>query len=309
MSFDRLIERIAKLQNPTVVGLDSCLDYVPEEIKNSVREQYKGGFEFAAECIWRFNKGIIDAIYDIVPAIKPQAAYYEMYGWRGMKVLADTVEYAKSKGIFVIIDGKRNDIGSTMQAYATAHLGKTKIDDELHQAFGGDALTVNGYLGSDGIKPLIDACIKYDKGIFILVKTSNPSSGELQDKMIDDLPVYSHMGLMCEEYGKGNIGEYGYSAVGAVVGATYARQLNELRKMLPGTFFLIPGYGAQGGGGKEVAGAFDKNGLGGIVNSSRGIICAYQKQNRSGNDFAIAAREEAIRMKQDILKYIGEIKL
>ncbi|MDE5946296.1 MAG: orotidine-5'-phosphate decarboxylase [Oscillospiraceae bacterium] len=305
MSFDRLIEKIKETKNPSVVGLDPKLDYVPEYIKNRCFEENGVNLESASKAILLFNKMIIDEIYDIVPAIKPQAAYYEMYGYSGVKALEETIKYAKSKGMFVITDGKRNDIGATMEAYTIAHLGKVSIGDVEFEPFGADALTVNGYLGTDGISPLLKECEKSDKGIFVLVKTSNPSSGELQDKLIDNVPVYSVMGDMCEEWGKNQIGKYNYSSVGAVVGATYPEQLSELRKRLPHTMFLVPGYGAQGGGAQGVAGAFDENGLGAIVNSSRAIICAYKKEGCDEKDFAKAARREALRMRDDICSYIN----
>ena len=244
-----------------------------------------------------------------MPAVKPQAAYYEMYGWQGVKALTETIAYAKAKGMFVITDGKRNDIGTTMEAYATAHLGATDVAGGSIEAFGADALTVNGYLGSDGIKPLAGICKERDKGIFVLVKTSNPSSGELQDmKLENGATVYEQMGRMCESWGEELMGKYGYSAVGAVVGATYPGQLAEMREKAPHTFFLVPGYGAQGGGAEDAKNAFDKNGLGAIINSSRGIMCAWKKQGLTEEDFAEAARTEALRMKDDILSTIGEIK-
>ena len=249
---------------------------------------------------------IIDEIYDIVPAIKPQAAYYEMYGFYGVEALVKTIAYAKEKGMFVITDGKRNDIGATMEAYTTAHLGTVMVGDAECEPFGADALTVNGYLGTDGIAPLLKVCSEKDKGIFVLVKTSNKSSGELQDKLIGETPVYAVMGDMCENWGSEQIGEYGYSSVGAVVGATYPDQLTELRKRLPHTMFLVPGYGAQGGGAQGIAGAFDEKGLGAIVNSSRAIMCAYKnEENCPEQDFAKAARREAVRMKEDITAYIN----
>lgn len=311
MAFDRLIENIVKMQNPTVAGLDPKLDYVPASIKEKCFEKYGKTLEGAAEALLEFNKALIDSLYDIVPAIKPQAAYYEMYGWQGVKALSETIAYAKSKGMFVMTDGKRNDIGTTMEAYATAHFGTTSVDGEMIDAFGADALTVNGYLGTDGIKPLAKICDEKDKGIFVLVKTSNPSSGELQDMKLDtDETVYEHMGKMCEEWGGSLMGKYGYSAVGAVVGATYPQQLAEMREKLPHTFFLVPGYGAQGGGAEDVKNAFDKNGLGAIINSSRGIMCAWKKQDgMTEDDFAVAARNEAIRMRDEIIGCIGEIKL
>ena len=256
MAFDRLIEGIVKTQNPTVAGFDPKLDYVPASIKESCFEKYGKTLEGAAAALLEFNKAIIDKIYDIVPAIKPQAAYYEMYGWQGVKALCETIAYAKSKGMFVITDGKRNDIGTTMEAYATAHLGTTDVAGEEIDAFGADALTVNGYLGTDGIKPLAEICDKKDKGIFVLVKTSNPSSGELQDmKLENGSTVYAQMGSMCENWGESLMGKYGYSGVGAVVGATYPDQLAEMRAKAPHTFFLVPGYGAQGGGAQDAKNA------------------------------------------------------
>lgn len=310
MAFDRLIENIVKMQNPTVAGLDPKLDYVPESIKTKCFEKYGKTLEGAAAALFEFNKALIDALYDIVPAVKPQAAYYEMYGWQGVKALCDTIAYAKSKGMFVITDGKRNDIGTTMEAYATAHLGHTDVAGESIDAFGADALTVNGYLGTDGIKPLAKICDSDDKGIFVLVKTSNPSSGELQDmKLETNESVYEHMGKMCEDWGEDLMGKYGYSAVGAVVGATYPEQLGEMRAKLPHTFFLVPGYGAQGGGADDVKNAFDENGLGAIINSSRGIMCAWKKQGLTEDDFAVAARKEAERMRDEIVGCIGKIKL
>lgn len=310
MSLDRLIEKIAEKQNPTVAGLDPKLDYVPASIKEKCFAKYGKTLDGAAAALFEFNKALIDSLYDIVPAVKPQAAYYEMYGWQGVKALCDTIAYAKSKGMFVITDGKRNDIGTTMEAYAAAHLGTTEVGGELTEAFGADALTVNGYLGTDGIKPLASICKESDKGIFVLVKTSNPSSGELQDMKLDTSEtVYEHMGKMCEAWGSELMGEYGYSAVGAVVGATYPQQLLEMRAKAEHTFFLVPGYGAQGGGAEDVKNAFDKNGLGAVINSSRGIMCAWKKQGLSEDDFALAARNEAIRMRDEIISTIGQISL
>lgn len=304
MSLDRLIDKIIKTNNPTVAGLDPKLDFIPDFIKDESFNKFGHTLEGAADAILTFNKGLIDALYDIVPAVKPQCAYYEMYGWQGMRALYDTIEYARSKGMFIITDGKRNDIGTTMQAYANAHLGTVDIENVQEKPFGGDALTVNAYLGSDGILPLIDVCNKYDKGIFVLVKTSNKSSGELQDKNVDGEPIYKMMGNMCEKWGNELKGKHAYSGVGAVVGATYPQQLTELRQALPHTFFLVPGYGAQGGSGDDIKGAFDKEGLGAIVNSSRGIMCAYKKGNYEQTDYAMAARNEAIRMRDEINSFI-----
>lgn len=309
MSFDRLIANIRDKQNPTVAGLDPKLDYIPAYIKAAAFEKYGKNLEGAAAALLEFNKGLIDALCDIVPAVKPQAAYYEMYGWYGVRTLAETIAYAREKGMFVITDAKRNDIGTTMEAYAKAHIGSTDIEGETVQAFGGDAVTVNGYLGTDGIKPLLEICKNDDKGIFVLVKTSNPSSGELQDRVLDDgMTVYRTMGKMCEGWGSEAMGESGYSSVGAVVGATYTEQLGELRAALPHTFFLVPGYGAQGGGAKDVAPAFDENGRGAIINSSRGIMCAWKKEGCDEKDYAQAARREALRMRDEITAFIGEIK-
>jgi orotidine-5'-phosphate decarboxylase len=305
----RLIDKIVEYQNPTVAGLDPKLAYVPSFIKEKCFEKYGKNLEGAAQALFEFNKALIDALCDIVPAVKPQAAYYEMYGWQGVKALAQTIAYAKEKGMYVITDGKRNDIGTTMEAYAAAHLGATDLEGEEVEAFSADALTVNGYLGSDGINPLLKICADRDKSVFVLVKTSNPSSGELQDKKIDDKTVYETMGDMCENWGKDLRGASGYSAVGAVVGATYPEMLGELREKLPHTFFLVPGYGAQGGGANDVKFAFDKNGIGAIVNSSRGIMCAWSKEEGSSEaDFAAAARREAIRMRDDIRSVVGKMK-
>lgn len=309
MSMDLLIEKIAAMKNPTVAGLDPKLDYVPKYILDKAFAENSDPLEAAAAALYEFNKGLIDALYDIVPAIKPQAAYYEMYGWQGVRTLAKTIEYAHEKGMYVITDGKRNDIGTTMEAYATGHLGMTAINGQQVAAFNGDCLTVNGYLGSDGINPLLKVCKEFDKGIYVLVKTSNPSSGELQDQKIADKTIYEVMGEMCEKWGEELRGKYGYSAVGAVVGATYPEQLKELRAKMPHTFFLVPGYGAQGGGAKDVAFAFDEKGLGAVINSSRGIMCAYKKAGCDEHDYAKAAREEAIRMREDILSAIGDITL
>ncbi len=311
MAFDRLIEKIVEKQNPTVAGLDPKLAYIPEYIKRESFEKYGKTLGGAADAILTYNKGLIDSLSDIVPAIKPQCAYYEMYGWQGVKALAKTISYAKSKGMFVITDGKRNDIGTTMEAYAVAHLGITDIESESAEAFGADALTVNGYLGTDGIKPLLNICKNRDKGIFVLAKTSNPSSGELQNlEFVGGETVYLHMGKMCEEWGEELPGKYGYSGVGAVVGATYPEMLTELRGELPKTFFLVPGYGAQGGGANDCKGAFDKKGIGAVVNSSRGIMCAWQRETGIyEKDYAAAARREAIRMRDDLKSVIGEMSL
>jgi orotidine-5'-phosphate decarboxylase len=310
MAFDRLIEKIAQKQNPTVVGLDPMLDYVPASVRERAFTQYGKTLDGAAAAILEFNRGIIDAVADIVPAVKPQCAYYEQYGWQGMKALGETVDYAKEKGLFVIADGKRIDIGSTMQAYAAAWLGGTDVGGERLTAFGADALTVNGYLGSDTIRPLIDVCRAGDSGVFILVKTSNPSSNELQNQPFESgETLYEAMGRFCEEWGAELSGKYGYSGIGAVVGATWPMQLAQLRKMLPHTFFLVPGYGAQGGSADDVEPAFDRNGLGAVVNASRSILCAWKKLGASQEDYVACARAEAIRMRNEIMQHVGEIRL
>ena len=290
---DILIEKIKEKNNPTVAGLDPKLDFVPEFIKN----EFSSTFEGAAGAIFEFNKMLIDQLCDVVAAVKPQSAYYEMYGPEGVKTLEKTIAYAKEKGMYVITDGKRNDIGTTAEAYSIAYLGETALTDSQASAFGSDGLTVNGYLGTDGIKPFV----KDDKSIFVLVKTSNPSSGELQDlKLENGLKVYEQMAHNVNEWGKDVIGKYGYSNVGAVVGATYPEQITELRKIMPKAYFLVPGYGAQGGTAADVAKAFNADGLGAVVNASRSIMCAYKKADCDEKDFALAAREEAIRMRDDI---------
>ncbi len=308
MSFDRLIERIAKTQNPTVVGLDPTLDFIPNNIKNKAFAKHGETLKGAAAAVYRYNKLIIDGIADIVPAIKPQSAFYEALGYHGVKTFYKTIQYAKKKGLFVIADGKRNDIGSTVAQYANAYLGTTKVGMSEFEAFGADALTVNGYEGTDGIAPLVDNCKKYDKGIFVLVKTSNPSSGELQDLKIGEREVYSVMGELCTKWGEDNIGKYGYSAVGVVVGATYPEQLTQMREQLKTSVILIPGYGAQGGGARDVAPGFDKNGCGAIVNASRSIITAWKADGAPSNA-SEAAREAALLMKSEIMSEIGEIVL
>lgn len=298
---DLLINKIIEKKNPTVAGLDPKLDYVPEYIIAKNFEKYGANLEGAANAILEFNKGLIDALYEVVPAVKPQSAYYEMYGPHGVKALYETIKYAKEKGMYVILDGKRNDIGATSGAYATAYLSDTKINNELkEEAFGADSLTVNGYLGTDGIAPFATT-FEGGKTIFVLVKTSNKSSGELQDlELKDGKKIYEKMAELVDMWGKDSVGKYGYSKVGAVVGATYPEQLKEIRKSNPNTLFLVPGYGAQGGGADDVKHAFDKDGLGAIINSSRGIMCAYKKGNYSENEFAVAAKDEAIRMRNEI---------
>lgn len=300
---DSLIEKIIKMQNPTCVGLDTDFSYLPEEMREGVTT-----FSEAAKRIFEFNKNIIDSVCDIVPSVKVQIAYYEMYGHYGLKAFNQTVTYAHKKGLTVIADCKRNDIGSTASCYSKAYLGKTQIGDKKLKAFPADMLTVNGYLGSDGIKPFVDDIKNNDKSIFVLVKTSNPSSGELQNlKLENGKYIYEQMGALVEEWGKDTIGMYGYSEVGAVVGATHPEEAARLRKQMPNTFFLIPGYGAQGGSADMLKVCFDERGLGGVVNSSRGILCAYKKPEYSGKNYYEAARIACIDMQKDLLNAIGSI--
>jgi len=301
MSFDRLQEKIDNLKNPSVVGLDPALEHIPLNIMQKHLEQQGETLEAAAAAVVEFNLGLIDALCDIVPAVKPQSAYYEMLGPPGVLALKKTSEYAQSKGMYVIFDGKRNDIGSTAEAYSAAYLGTVKIGDaELHP-FYADAITVNAYLGSDGIIPFIETATKHDKAIFALVRTSNPSAGELQDKTIGDERLYSLVGDLVEKISMHTVGKFGYTRLGAVVGATYPEEAEFLRKRLKHTFFLVPGYGAQGGSAVEAARAFDADGRGAIVNSSRGIIAAWKK---TGGDYKEAARTEALRMRDELRRAI-----
>lgn len=295
---DQLIAKIQERKNPTVAGLDPKLDYVPEEIKAAAFREYGETFAGAAKAILEFNKILIDALCDIVPAVKPQAAYYEMYGIEGLQCMKETIDYAKKQDMYVILDGKRGDIGATSEAYAKAYLGQTQLGGQKQAAFDADCLTVNPYLGTDGIKPFVDQCVEHQKGIFVLVKTSNQSSGELQDLKTGGQFIYERMSDLVKEWGADLIGVNGYSSVGAVVGATYPEQAEVLRARMPHTYFLVPGYGAQGGKAADVAKSFNHDGLGAIVNASRSIMCAYQKQ---GGTLGDAARQEAIRMRDDIL--------
>ena len=270
---DQLIEKIKIMKNPTVIGLDPRYEMLPK----CVKDKYPKTLEGVGQAIIEYNKALIDAIYDIIPAIKPQIAFYEMYGIPGMQAFKVTCEYAKQKGMFVIADIKRGDIGSTAQGYSNAYLGKTKIEENEQSLYDIDFVTVNPYMGTDCVKPFIDDCKKYNKGLFILVKTSNPSSGELQDvKLENGEEVYTRVAKYVEKWGEELRGEYNYSSISAVVGATYPEQLKQLRQIAPHTYFLIPGYGAQGGKAEDIALGFDENGLGGIVNASRSLMCAYK---------------------------------
>ena len=275
---NKMIENIKKTNAPIVVGLDPTMKFIPEHIKAAAFAEYGETLKGAAEAIWQFNKGIVDATYDLIPAVKPQVAMYEQFGIEGLIAFKKTVDYCKEKGLVVIGDVKRGDIGSTSEAYAAGHLGKVAVGSKAYYPFGEDFATVNPYLGSDGVKPFIDVCKEEKKGIFILVKTSNPSSGEFQDRLIDGKPLYEWVGQKVDEWGADCMGSNGYSYVGAVVGATYPEMGKILRDIMPKSYILVPGYGAQGGKGADLVHFFNKDGLGAFVNSSRGIIAAYQNE-------------------------------
>ncbi len=300
MIIDRLIDKIKETNNPSVIGLDTCIDYLPEEMKSKCTTLSEAGKQ-----ITKFNFDLIDTLKDVIPAVKVQVAYYEMYGVDGLAAFRDTVAYAREKGLFVIADIKRNDIGSTASAYSKGYIGKTKLaDGSLVTPFESDFITINGYLGSDGILPFVEDCKLYDKGAFVLVKTSNPTSGELQDKLMENgKTLYDNMATLVDGWGKDLVGKYGYSSIGAVVGATHMEQAKLIRKAHPNTFFLIPGYGAQGGKAEDLAVCFE-NGIGGIVNSSRGILCAYKKDAYKGMNYKEAALKAAVDMQKDITRCI-----
>ncbi len=300
MSFEPLIEKIRAKNNPTVMGLDPVLDYIPAYIRDKAVKEYGDTFKAAGEAIFEFNKGLIDAAAELVPAVKPQSAFYEMYGIEGLIALERTIEYAKAAGLYIILDVKRNDIGSTAEAYAKAFIGETQLFNSSAKATPVDCVTVNPYLGIDGVKPFIDIAAENDKSMFILVKTSNKSSGDFQDLEIGDGTLYRKVAAKVEEWGAPYVSESGYSPCGAVVGATYPKQLTELRAAMPHTFFLIPGYGAQGGAANDIVGAFDKNKSGAIVNSSRALMCAYKKAGDDGTNFKACTRDAVIAMRDDI---------
>jgi orotidine-5'-phosphate decarboxylase len=304
MSFDLLQEKIRALHNPSVAGLDPRPEYVPPFIRARWRNEHGATLRAAAEAVFEFNCGLMDALSGLVPAVKPQSAFYERLGVPGVIALEKTLRYAHEKGFYVIGDMKRGDIGSTAEAYSDAYLGSVAVDGAEYEPFPCDALTVNAYLGSDGLKPFLEACRARDKAIFALVKTSNPSSGELQDRLLDGRPVYEAVGSLIESLGRGLEGVYGFTPIGAVAGATYPDQLRQLRALLPRTFFLVPGYGAQGGTAEDVSRAFLKGGRGAVVNSSRGIICAWQKTGKEGRDYQEAARNAALSMRDDIARFV-----
>ena len=306
-AIDMLIEKIKETKNPTVIGLDPRYEMLPR----AVTDKYSQNLEGVAKAIIEYNKNIIDEICDIIPAIKPQIAFYEMYGIPGMEAFAETCKYAKQKGMIVIADIKRGDIGSTAQGYSNAYLGKTKIGEKEESLYDIDFVTVNPYMGTDCVKPFVEDCKKYNKGLFVLVKTSNPSSGELQDQKLENgEEVYTRVAKLVENWGEELRGEYNYSSIAVVVGATYPQQLQEIRKIAPHTYFLIPGYGAQGGKAEDIALGFDENGSGGIVNASRSLMCAYRtemwKDKFEEKDYAKATRAEAIRMRDELNSAINK---
>ena len=335
---DRLIEKIQKTEAPIVVGLDPQMNFIPDRIQEKAFREFGETLEGAAEAVWQFNKGIVDAVCDLVPAVKPQIAMYEQFGVPGLAAFQKTVAYCRQKGLIVIGDIKRGDIGSTSAAYAVGHLGKIRIGEKEYAPFEEDMATVNPYLGTDGVKPFLKVCAEQDKGIFVLVKTSNPSSGEFQDRYVavpeaedgpasiflkdpaglseimDNVhfrPLYEVVGEKVAEWAAepSLTGKYGYSEVGAVVGATYPEMGAVLRKIMPRSYILVPGYGAQGGTGKDLTAFFNEDGLGAIVNSSRGIIAAWTKEPYAGkygaDHYADAARAAVLDMKDDIRQALG----
>lgn len=304
---NKLVKKIKETNAPVVVGLDPMMSYLPEHITKKAFEEYGETLEGAAEAIWQYNKGIIDATYDLIPAVKPQIAMYEQFGIPGLAAFKKTVDYAKSKDIVVIGDIKRGDIGSTSAAYAVGHVGKVQVGSKTYVPFDEDFVTVNPYLGTDGVKPFVDVCKETGKGIFVLVKTSNPSSGEFQDRLVDGRPLYELVGEKVAEWGESHMGD-SYSYVGAVVGATYPEMGKVLRKIMPKTYILVPGYGAQGGKAADLAPYFNEDGLGAIVNSSRGIIAAYKQEKYAkfgAENFADASRQAVVDMIDDITGAVG----
>ncbi len=299
---NKLIKNIEEKDAPIVVGLDPMMDYIPEHIKKEAFDEYGETLEGAASAIWVYNKGIIDATHDLIPAVKPQIAMYEQFGIEGLKAYKKTCDYAKSKNLVVIGDIKRGDIGSTSAAYAVGHLGKVTVGEKTYAPFDEDFVTVNPYLGTDGVKPFVDVCKECGKGIFVLVKTSNPSSGEFQDRLVDGRPLYELVAEKVVEWGEVCMGDT-YSNVGCVIGATYPEMGKTLRKLMPNTYILVPGYGAQGGKASDLVHYFNADGLGAIVNSSRGIIAAYKQEKYTSfgdKAYADASRQAVVDMLADI---------
>lgn len=304
MSFDVLQEKIREMKNPTVAGLDARVEYVPAHILNRYIDQYGETLEAAALAVKEFDCGLIDALCDIVPAVKPQSAYFEMLGWQGMRVMEEVISYAQSRGMFVIADIKRGDIGTTAAAYSEAWLGATRVGNTACPVFHADCVTLNGYMGSDALDPFLMLCRDLNKCAFALVKTSNPSSVELQDIAVGDGTVYTVMGDLIERVAGEASGKYGYTPLGVVVGATHPNELKMLRARLKHSFFLVPGYGAQGGTAEDVRHAFDAQGHGAIINASRSILCAWKKTGKDGADYQEAARNAALHMREEICRYV-----
>lgn len=304
MSIDILIEKIREKKNPTVAGLDPRLSYLPEPLLAESVARHGETLRAAAEAVLVFNKALLDRLHDVVPAVKLQSACYECLGPEGMETMRETVSLARAMGLYVIADAKRGDIDSTAEAYSAAFIGTVRVGDTDIAPFGADAVTVNPYLGSDGIKPFIEDCRARERGIFVLGRTSNRSSSELQLLPSPDRPLYRVVAELVERWGKPLVGTYGYSSVGLVVGATQPSELVELRRLLPQTFFLVPGYGAQGGAAIDASRAFDELGRGAVINSSRAILCAWQKQGRP-DDYADAARGEALHMRDTLRRYVN----
>ena len=299
---NKLVDKIKKTNAPIVVGLDPMMNYIPSQIQEKAFAEFGETLEGAAEAIWQFNKGIVDAVHDLIPAVKPQIAMYEQFGIPGLMAYKRTIDYCREKDLVVIGDIKRGDIGSTSAAYAVGHLGHVQVGSKKYAGFDEDFATVNPYFGTDGVKPFVDECKEENKGLFILVKTSNPSSGEFQDQMVDGRPLYELVGEKVAQWGEEHMGD-SYSYVGAVVGATYPEMGKVLRKLMPKTFILVPGYGAQGGKGKDLVHFFNEDGLGAIVNSSRGIIAAYRQDAYASfgeANYADASRQAVKDMIQDI---------
>ncbi len=316
MSFDVLQNKILSLDkpNPTVFGLDARIEYVPPHIREDSYKVYGKTLQGAVEAIYQFNMELMDNLVDLIPAVKFQAAYFENFGWEGMEVLRNLIEYAKKQGYFVITDVKRGDVPSTAEAYAEAWIGETKVavdvEDEppaaSYAAFDSPCITLNPYMGMDTLQPFLESCIKFDRSAFILVRTSNPGAAAIQDIVTGNgLPLYSVIGRMVEDLCKGTEGENGYTRFGAVVGATNPEQLQKLRSELPNTFFLVPGYGAQGGSAEDVQHAFHAGGKGAVVNSSRGLMCAWTKTGNNGEDYIEATRSAAVQMRANIAKFIN----
>ncbi len=305
MAVDQLIELISRSKNPTVVGLDPRPEYIPPALMDAALAQKGETLEAVSDAYFLFNKGLIDALCDIVPAVKLQSACYEMLGPDGMRCLRDSALYAREQGLFVIVDAKRGDIGSTAEAYSAAFLGKVRVGSAELEAFPADALTINPYLGSDNLAPFLEDCKAYDKMVFVLCKTSNRSSVEVQELPVAGRPLYRVIAEQCARAGDALMGTQGYSSVGVVIGATHPGHLQQLRRRYPELFFLVPGYGAQGGAAEDVAGAFDKYGRGAIVNNSRGILCAWQKDDPAR--WAEAARQKALEMRDALRGVISMV--